>query len=257
MVLQNWLSMKWWRKKVPDCVAIIPARGNSRGILGKNLVDLGGKPLFVWTVEAAVESGVFDRVVVTSEDKAICDIASDYFRGQTKQLASIIKRPPYLSQDHVQLSEVVLQSYRIMEHEWGWNPTTLCLLQVTSPLRTGVHIINAMRQYKGNGTLFSAYVDKKYHWIVDYSVDPVEHNPRKRMGRQWEPSRIYTENGAIYIFPAKRLSLECTIRLEPFDIYVMPEEDGWEIDNQWELDVARLRLEKYGLHRPNTEPIVG
>ena len=144
-----------------------------------------------------------------------------------------------------------------MEQEWGWNPTTLCLLQATSPLRTAGHIVNAMRQYNGNGTLFSAYIDKRYHWVVNDGVEPIQHNPARRLGRQWEPSQIYTENGAIYFFPAKRFSLECTIRLAPFDVYIMPEEDGWEIDTQWELDVARLRLEKYGLHSPNTEPIVG
>ena len=230
-------------------VAVIPVRGNSKGIPRKNLVDFGGKPLFMRTVDAALESGVFDKVVVSTEDDDIIEVA--YRR------TSIIPRPRYLSQDHVQLSEVVLHAYRVMEQEWGWNPTTLCLLQATSPLRTAGHIINAMRQYRGRGTLFSAYIDKRYHWVVEDKVEPIQHNPARRLGRQWEPSQIYTENGAIYFFPARRFSLECTIRLEPFDVYIMPEEDGCEIDTQWELDVARLRLEKYGLHSPITEPIVG
>ena len=234
---------------MPDTVAVIPARGNSKGIPRKNLANLGGKPLFMWTVEAAIESGVFDKVVVSTEDDDIIEVAY--------RKASIIPRPRYLSQDHVQLSEVVLHAYRIMEQEWGWNPTTLCLLQATSPLRTAGHIVNAMRQYKGRGTLFSAYIDKRYHWAVEERVEPIQHNPARRLGRQWEPSQIYTENGAIYFFPARRFSLECTIRLAPFDVYIMPEEDGWEIDSQWELDVARLRLEKYGLHSPSAEPIVG
>jgi len=234
---------------MPDTVAVIPVRGNSKGIPRKNLADLGGKPLFMWTVEAAIESGVFDKVVVSTEDDDIIEAAY--------RKTSIIPRPRYLSQDHVQLSEVVLHAYRIMEQEWGWNPTTLCLLQATSPLRTAGHIVNAMRQYNGKGTLFSAYIDKRYHWAVDDRVEPIQHNPARRLGRQWEPSQIYTENGAIYFFPARRFSLECTIRLAPFDVYIMPEEDGWEIDTQWELDVARLRLEKYGLHSPNTEAIVG
>ena len=232
-----------------DCVAVIPVRGNSKGIPRKNLVDFGGKPLFMWTVEAAIESGVFDKVVVSTEDYDIIEVAY--------RKTSIIPRPRYLSQDHVQLSEVVLHAYRIMEQEWGWNPTTLCLLQATSPLRTAGHIVNAMRQYRGRGTLFSAYIDKRYHWAVEDRVEPIQHNPARRLGRQWEPSQIYTENGAIYFFPARRFSLECTVRLAPFDVYIMPEEDGWEIDTQWELDVARLRLEKYGLHSPSAEPIVG
>ena len=241
--------MEWLNLKMADTIAVIPVRGNSKGIPRKNLVDFGGKPLFMWTVEAAIESGVFDKVVVSTEDDDIIEIAY--------RKTSIIPRPRYLSQDHVQLSEVVLHAYRIMEQEWGWNPTTLCLLQATSPLRTSGHIVNAMRQYNGKGTLFSAYIDKRYHWRVDYSVEPIDHWPEKRLGRQWEPSQTYTENGAIYFFPAKRFSLECTVRLAPFDVYIMPEEDGWEIDTQWELDVARLRLEKYGLHSPNVEPVVG
>jgi len=232
---------------MPNCVAVIPVRGNSKGIPRKNLVDLGGKPLFMWTVGAAKESGVFDKIVVSTEDDEIISYCDN-------RKVDVIFRPPYLSQDHVQLSEVVLHAYRIMEYEWAWHPTTLCLLQATSPLRTAGHIINAMRQYSGRGTLFSAYIDKRYHWAVEDRVEPIQHNPARRLGRQWEPSQIYTENGAIYFFPAKRFSLECTIRLEPFDVYIMPEEDGWEIDQQWELDVARLRFEKYGLHHPDTTP---
>ena len=139
---------------MPDTVAVIPVRGNSKGIPRKNLVDLGGKPLFMWTVDAAIESGVFDKVVVSTEDDDIIEVAY--------RKTSIIPRPRYLSQDHVQLSEVVLHAYRVMEQEWGWNPTTLCLLQATSPLRTAGHIVNAMRQYKSRGTLFSAYIDKRY-----------------------------------------------------------------------------------------------
>ena len=241
-------------------VAIIPVRGNSKGIPRKNFVDFGGKPLFLWTVEAAVESGIFDRVVVSTEDAEIKAIFVDYILSlATRKLVDVfaIDRPSYLSQDHVQLDEVVLHALRILEHNWDYRPETMCLLQATSPLRTADHIINAFRQYSGKGTLFSAYVNKRYHWAVDYSVAPVLHNPEKRLGRQWESRQIYTENGAIYIFPAKRLSLERTLRLYPFDIYVMPEEDGWEIDSQWELDVARLRLEKYGLHHPNMEPTIG
>ena len=234
---------------MPNCVAVIPVRGNSKGIPRKNLVDLGGKPLFMWTVGAARESGVFDGIVVSTEDDEIISYCED---GKV----DVIFRPRYLTQDHVQLSEVVLHAYRVMEQEWEWHPTTLSLLQATSPLRTAGHIINAIRQYSGRGTLFSAYIDKRYHWSVEDRVEPIQHNPARRLGRQWEPSQIYTENGAIYFFPARRFSLECTIRLEPFDVYIMPEEDGWEIDSQWELDVARLRFEKYGLHHPDTTPIL-
>ena len=238
---------------MPNCVAVIPVRGNSKGIPRKNLVDFGGSPLFMWTVFAVIDSGVFDKIVVTTEDDTIASTVYAY-APKTQTPVVVISRPSYLSQDHVQLDEVVLHSLRIMENDWHYSPETMCLLQATSPLRTAGHIVNAMRQYKGNGTLFSAYIDKRYHWRVDYAVEPIDHWPEKRLGRQWEPSQVYCENGAIYIFPAKRLSLERTVRLAPFDIYVMPEEDGWEIDQQWELDVARLRFEKYGLHHPDTTP---
>ena len=79
---------------MPDTVAVIPARGNSKGIPRKNLANLGGKPLFMWTVEAAIESGVFDKVVVSTEDDDIIEAAY--------RKTSIIPRPRYLSQDHVQ-----------------------------------------------------------------------------------------------------------------------------------------------------------
>ena len=221
-------------------VAIIPARGGSKGVPRKNVLFLGGQPVITWTIEAALDVEQIDNVFVSTEDDEISEIANAYG-------AMVIERPHILASDEVQLPEVVTYCLRQINYELGLFPDTLVVLQADSPFKTSHHIREALAEYDGSGTVFSAFLSDKMYWRDDdggYSV-PVLHNPQMRVGRQWInlKDRVYQENGAIYIAPAWRVSQECNFRVSPYTVYVMAEEDSLQIDSPWDWEVAQLRME--------------
>lgn len=105
-------------------LGLIPARGGSKRIQGKNLKMLGGKPMINWTVEAAKKSKYLDKLVLTTEDRAI-------IAAVTNNGVEIVNRPAELAQDKSNVYDAIFHALEFFEpHDY------LCLLQVTSPLRT-------------------------------------------------------------------------------------------------------------------------
>src|SRR3990167_8302625 len=137
-------------------IGLILARGGSRGIPRKNVRKLGGKPLIAWTIEAAMRSLVCATVYVTTEDEEISEISS--FWG-----ATVLPRPKCLADDKTQRAEVCRFALRQLS-EQGVNPEAVIILPPTAPFRTGKHIAEAYKQYRGEGTVLSVFYDKKYHW---------------------------------------------------------------------------------------------
>lgn len=229
-------------------VAIIPARGNSKGILGKNYKLLGGKPLILWTINAAKESGVFDYIVVTSESELLLELA------RASSVMAIV-RPEYLSMDTVQTNESCLDALRQLQLA-NINPDIVTILQPTSPFRTAEDIRSAIERFNwGNGgenwldytgTVVSVYKSTKYHWHAEeWDVTPLYHNPQKRLGRQWEEDMgMYTENGAVYVCSAERFGREGGYRLPPYRLFVMPENRSLDLDSVEDWAQAEYMLEK-------------
>lgn len=110
-------------------LAVIPARGGSKGFPGKNVAPLKGSPLISWTIRASLGSPVVTRTVVSSDDEKILEIA-------LKEGAGIINRPAELAEDSTPTVPVVNHVLECVGLDWDW----LMVLQPTSPLRTSVHI---------------------------------------------------------------------------------------------------------------------
>jgi CMP-N,N'-diacetyllegionaminic acid synthase len=138
-----------------SAIAIIPARGGSKGLPGKHLLDLGGKPLIAWTIEAALNAASVERVVVTSDDKPILDLANEMG-------AEVLHRPAHLATDEVRSEPVILHA---LEASKATQELTV-LLQPTSPLRHSSHVDEAL-------ALLTDDVDG----II--SVTSLEHSPWK------------------------------------------------------------------------------
>ena len=129
------------------CICIIPARKGSRRVPNKNMRMFCGKPLVQWTIEAAIESGIFDMIIVSSDNMKTLELAFDFFDTQIIQPH---RRPKNLCGDDVDLREVCIQIFRT----YGVLPE-FCLLQPTSPLRTSDDIKRAYEQFKGHDFLIS------------------------------------------------------------------------------------------------------
>ena len=128
-------------------VAIIPARGGSVGVPLKNIRLLGGKPLINYTIEVAIESGVFDRVIVSTDHKDIAEIS----KAAGAEVPFV--RPPDISEDVE--TELVLQHAVDFLEKTNYFPDAIALLQPTSPFRKAQTIRDAYKIFASNGILFN------------------------------------------------------------------------------------------------------
>jgi CMP-N,N'-diacetyllegionaminic acid synthase len=122
-------------------LGVVPARGGSKGVPGKNIRPLQGKPLIVYTLEAACNSGVLARTIVTTDSKEIEEIVLRH------GFECPFLRPSGLACDDIPLIFAVKHALAFMEGN-GKKYSTVCLLQPTSPFRTARHIQTAVKKYQ-------------------------------------------------------------------------------------------------------------
>jgi pseudaminic acid cytidylyltransferase len=133
-------------------VALIPARGGSQRIPGKNIKNFHGKPLIAWPIAAAQASGLFDEIIVSTDDEAIAEIAEKY--GATAPF----RRPAAQSNGQAITDEVVLHALEWLAAE-GSQPENLCCIYPTAPLLTGsviTEVFTALKQSDANSAFTAA-----------------------------------------------------------------------------------------------------
>ncbi len=181
-----------------EVLAIIPARGGSKGIPGKNIKMLAGKPLIAHTILASLKSKYITKTVLSTEDSKIKKIALEYG-------AEVLDRPIELAQDETKTAPVMLQVLEELEKQ-GYKPDVTILLQATCPLRTEKEIDEAFEMFKKCDCDSVFAVKKlgtthaKWKMLYDGSVEGL-YNFRERPRRQ-DSDRHYTmfqETGSIYI----------------------------------------------------------
>ena len=234
--------------------AIIPARGNSKGIPGKNLEYIGDKHLLEYTLNAAIQSKLLDCVVVTTEDSDIEELSYTILNNQMKSF-DVYRRPHELSQDHVQVDEVALFALRQIQFNWKNDlPDTIVILQPTSPFRDANHIDEAIEVYHLINDNKKAWEEKEivfsaYEPGYTYEVGDTENarawlfDPRFRLGRQQEQDvRYAVENGAIYVVSAKLFGRQRSFRHPNMRPYWMAKWESLEIDEPIDLYMARCLM---------------
>ena len=176
-----------------DSLAIIPARKNSKGFPGKNMAQLAGKPLTAWTIESAIRSGSFKKIVVTTDCDDVARLAETYN-------VDLIRRPDHLCRDESPMWPVVEHALSCFE-----GMRTAMLLQPTSPLRTHVHIRDAFKLL--NEAVVSAVISVseidntflKSFLVSDGFLKPLIDADTPFARRQDLPELV-KPNGAIYLF---------------------------------------------------------
>jgi CMP-N,N'-diacetyllegionaminic acid synthase len=222
-------------------MGLIPARGGSKGIAGKNLAPLNGRPLVAWTVEAARGSRL-DRVVVSSDDP-------DIIRAATADgtVEAPFVRPPELAADETPAIDVVLHAVSWMADQGGYRPDAVMLLQPTSPLRTRRHIDEAIDTFERTGADSLVSVVRTPHAMVPESVMRVDTSgwlqpyvaldDRANL-RQRKPV-YYARNGAaIYLVRRDVLLQRRSLYGERIAPYVMDREESVDIDERFDLELA-------------------
>lgn len=225
------------KKKV---LAIIPARGGSKGVPRKNIRDLAGKPLIYWTIKAALDSGVIDRLVVSTEDEEIAEVARAHG-------AEVVMRPQELASDTALTEPVMLHVLEELEKE-GYVPEYVSLIQCTSPFLTAdvvkqvaEKIFTQGEQYDSCGTYYKPHY--AFRWKKtddDYFISeyPVLNRPRRQdLNLEYE----YCGAGACYIISTE-LFKKTKNRYGGNDARIggveISEADALQIDSEYDLLIA-------------------
>lgn len=213
-------------------VALVPMRGGSKGIRNKNVIDILGKPLCFYSLDALVQSGVFDKIVVSTDSDLIEETVEALQLG-----VEIYRRPSMLGGDNVSTEDVIRD---FLDH---YSADFVVLAQITSPLITSENVKEVVHQYKTTSvdSIVSVVRFKRFIWSAD--AQPLNYSPLKRPRRQ-DFSGSLVENGAIYIFSPDGF-LNNNSRLHgKIGLYEMTEENFVEVDELNDLHFVRLQLLK-------------
>jgi CMP-N,N'-diacetyllegionaminic acid synthase len=214
-------------------LAVIPARGGSKGVPGKNIRKVGGKPLIAWTIEAAQAARHVDRTILSSDDAAII--------REARQFGCEVPfvREARLADDKTPTMEVVLDAIeRCPGFAW------VVLLQPTSPLRTGRDIDQAIElciERKAPSCVSVSLARESPYWMYslgsDGRLNPLL--PQRMPTRRQELPAVYALNGAIYLARSDWLQREKRFVAEETVAYEMPLARSLDIDT--ESDFVQLQ----------------
>lgn len=219
-------------------VAIIPARGGSKGIPRKNVKDLCGKPLITHIIQTAMKVGQIDRIIVSTDDKEIANIA------KMSGAEVPFMRPKELAQDDTPTLPVLLHAIKYLEDEEGYKPDVVVLLYPTSPLLTSESLSDAIVDVTelGYDSVASVVDDYKHYWVWR-ETDYVRVSEDATKNRQYAKS-ILKENGAFYISTRDLLVHENEIVGGKVRFYVMLPEETIDIDTPLDFEIAELMMKK-------------
>lgn len=220
-------------------IALIPARGGSKGLPGKNVRSLCGKPLIAHTIASARAAASVDRIVVSTDDPAIAEVAVAY--GAEVPFL----RPAELATDTAMAVDNYIYTIGRLEREWGMAIESFVVLQPTSPLRTGADIDGAVRLFE----------ERRADSVVSYTPEahPVRwHKYLDEDGRLvdiFEPSianrqeyrTSYYPNGAIYVFRTEVIRVRKYYTDRSF-AYVMPRCRSVDIDTLEDFRYAEFLM---------------
>jgi len=223
------------------CLALIPARGGSRGIPKKNIVDFCGKPLIAWTIDSALESESVGQVVVTTDDDEIADIARKY--GAEVPFV----RPPDLAADETPGMEPILHAIQTLDFSGD-----VAVLQPTSPLRAAWHIDELVGQARQAGALSAVSVRQSKEaalWRAmrqpnGFLLGNIEASPELR--RRQDAHQWYVPNGAIYFGRGDRIIQSGGFLGAGCFLYLMSPLHSIDIDEAEDMIIAKC-LMQYGV----------
>lgn len=224
-------------------LGIIPAKGVSRGLPGKNIRLVAGKPMLAWSIEAALQSGVFDRLMVSTDDTTIRDLAEKY------GVKTPCLRPKELAGDDTPTAAVVIHVLDWLEKNEDYRPDHLMLLQPTSPLRSADDIRAAYHLFQKHGArplISVAPVQKHPDLMVLVQPDGslTKYLPEALRTRRQDRPVVHIHNGAIYVVEAARFRQRPVFDNENAVGFVMPFERSIDIDTELDLQITEILLHR-------------
>lgn len=232
-------------------LGIIPARGGSKSIPRKNIKNLGGKPLLAWTIEAAKTSGIFDRIILTTDDEEIAEA------GRKWGVEVPFLRPRELAEDQTPTLPVLQHALVWLKEKQGYVPDAVMLLQPTAPFRRPADIKGAIDVLKESGAdSVVSVVEIPGHFSPYWAVIENEEGRaelfigepiRKRINRRQDfPKKTYAHNGAMYLFRPHLLfdPDEPSLYGEHVRLFPMEKKYSINIDSPEDWESAEIAVKK-------------
>jgi len=227
---------------IQKIVAIIPARGGSKGIPRKNIRLLAGKPLIAYSIEAALNSKYINRIIISTEDKEIADISRKYG-------AEVIERPEGLAKDNSQTIDVVKHVLENLKKNESYTPDIIALLQPTSPLRTKEDIDNGIELFVNNkcGSVISvceAIHPVYWTFIIEKYLKPIFSWKCFLNKRRQDLPKTYILNGAVYITSFDNLYKYNSFFNRKIIPYIMQFKNSIDIDEKVDFEFVEFLLRR-------------
>ncbi|GAB4366779.1 MAG: acylneuraminate cytidylyltransferase family protein [Elainellaceae cyanobacterium] len=219
-------------------IAIIPARGGSKGVPRKNVLPLAGKPLIAYSIEDAKEATLVNCVYVSTDDPEIAEVSRQYG-------AEVIQRPDQLAGDTASSESALIHALAEVEKA-GISPDLIVFLQCTSPIRTGAEIDQAIQKLQAEqaDSLLSVSPSHRFIWEeVNGAAKSINYDYRRRPRRQ-DMQPQYVENGSVYVFKPWVLK-ELNNRLGgKISLLAMSEMASLEIDSTLDFELIEFLWRK-------------
>ncbi|MDB4020980.1 acylneuraminate cytidylyltransferase family protein [Litorivicinus sp.] len=228
-------------------LAIIPARGGSKGVPGKNIRWLGGKPLIHWTIEAAKLSEKVDRIVLSTDDPKIAEIC------KPTGIEIPFLRPDELATDDSLAIDNYLYTMDQLNREHGYDKDEFVVFLPTVPFRSASDIDQAITMFyekKADSVISCSQLQHPISWILAANEKGqikrrLQFEESKTFNRQ-SVSQSYIPNGGIYVLKASKISAEGSYYSEKTYAYLMPSERSIDIDTEFDFMIAEFIADKYG-----------
>ncbi len=219
-------------------LAVVPARGGSKGLPGKNIQDLGGKPLIQWSIKAAQSSVYIDKVVVSTDDEDIADAA--------RAVGSfVVDRPGNLAGDRAHIEDAVIHAIDATNDSCD----LVILLQPTSPLRTSEDIDGTLKTMLDHGAPAALTVcesSKSPFWMYTVTsnnrMTPIAKGFESHCRQELPP--VFVLNGAVYVAGTEWLRSTCTFMSPETVAHIMPVSRSVDIDSEQDLIIARALISR-------------
>lgn len=220
-------------------IAVIPARSGSKGLKDKNIVDICGKPLIAYSIEAAIGSGQFERVIVSTDSEVYGKISEEFG-------AEVIYRGEELSNDTATTYMVLEDLLGKIDSDYDY----FVLLQPTSPMRTSTHIKQAIEKFEKNYCRFDFLVSVKEAEHGSVLVRPIDGDESLKYfdtdfsNYRRQHYKEYSPNGAIFIGKPEAYFKHKHFFGEKSLAFIMNEVDSIDIDNELDYEFACLCMNK-------------
>lgn len=226
-------------EKSHTTLCIIPARGGSKRIPRKNLAVIGGKPLISYTIKAALDSRILDRICVSTEDIEIAETA------QTEGAEVPFMRPGELAEDNIPGIHAVIYTIRLLEERENYRPDYILVLPPTSPFRTSQDVVNTVKLALGKkaDSVIGISPSIQHPYWMKTVTDEGRLEPFIELDRHYQAQQlpsVYAVNGSIYLVRREMLLEHQTYYYDNTYAYIMPIERSLDIDSPWDLYLADL-----------------